>query len=139
MRHFSKVGIIVIIIVLIIAGIIGWRYISIDREGDASERDMTRRADIRQIITAQEYYYNETSFERFYSSKDYPGSIGEFMPETPRDPRTGEAYGWIDNTEHPDKYCVYANLEAGGYLIGSHMMFGEEVTQKPLSLVDCEK
>ncbi|PIS17539.1 MAG: hypothetical protein COT59_00115 [Candidatus Nealsonbacteria bacterium CG09_land_8_20_14_0_10_42_14] len=88
----------------------------------ASARDATRKADMRQIITAQEMYYGEE--DQYYESTTYPSSISTYMPKTPTDPGSG-TYGWLDNltTAGNEQYfCAYAALEgtAGQYYVGSH-------------------
>ena len=73
-----------------------------------SARDSTRKADMRQIITAQEMYYGAE--DAYFTSASYPLAIGTYMPKTPSDPGTG-TYVWINNTTDAQKFCVYAILE----------------------------
>ena len=73
-----------------------------------SARDGVRKADMRQIITAQEMYYGAN--DAYFTSASYPTAIGTYMPKTPTDPGTG-TYVWIDNTADAQKFCAYATLE----------------------------
>src|SRR3989344_231102 len=65
----------------------------------ATARDATRKADMRQLITAQEMHYG--SADQYYESATYPGSISysgsTYMANTPEDPQTGVAYSTLDN------------------------------------------
>jgi len=74
----------------------------------SSARDATRKADMRQIITAQEMYYG--AYDVYYTSATYPGAIGTYMPKTPKDPGSG-TYVWANNTGDAQKFCAYATLE----------------------------
>ena len=73
-----------------------------------SARDATRKADMRQIITAQEMYYGAN--DAYYTSASYPSAIGTYMPKTPADPGSG-TYVWLNNTADAQKFCAYATLE----------------------------
>ena len=73
-----------------------------------SARDATRKADMRQLITAQEMYNGAN--DAYLTSATYPAAISTYMPKTPNDPGTG-AYVWINNTTDAQKFCVYATLE----------------------------
>lgn len=76
-----------------------------------SARDAVRKADMRQLISAQEIYYGDNS--AFFASSTYPTNIGTAMPTTPKDPRNVSPYIYnaIDNTADTQKFCYYANLE----------------------------
>ena len=73
-----------------------------------SARDATRKADMRQIITAQEMYYGAN--DEYFTAASYPAAIGTYMPKTPSDPGTG-SYIWINNGADAQKFCAYAILE----------------------------
>ncbi len=73
-----------------------------------SARDTTRKADMRQIITAQEMYYGAN--DAYYTATSYPTAIGTYMPKTPTDPGTG-TYVWVNNSSDSSKFCAYATLE----------------------------
>jgi len=105
-----------------------------------SARDATRKADMRQLITAQEMY-NGTN-DVYYPSATYPDAIGTFMPNTPNDPQTSAAYGNISNAGvgNEQYFCYYATLEAGGvncavYTASHAGNFCKTVA--PTSLTDC--
>jgi prepilin-type N-terminal cleavage/methylation domain-containing protein len=81
-----------------------------------SARDATRKADMRQLITAQEMYNGNN--DAYKTSATYPASIADtnntYMATTPKDPSSGTAYGNIDNSTANQKFCYYATLESGG-------------------------
>src|SRR3989344_3064429 len=91
-----------------------------------SARNATRKADLRQIISAMELYYNAN--DTFVPSATYPGSIGSFMVKTPVDPTNSGAniYNWVDNTatgaNDNQKFCVWTPLEGtpAKWLTASH-------------------
>lgn len=99
-------------------------------------RNAVRRADMRQIVTAQEMYYGEN--DTYYTSLSYPSRIGFYMVETPTDPADEGPYGWIDNMGNNQKFCAYADLEKDGFYVATHGGNGEVVTE-PRALSDCEK
>ena len=75
-----------------------------------SARDATRKADMRQLISAQEMYYGENDAYLTDAGPALPAAIGTYMPKTPSDPGTG-TYVWINNTTDAQKFCIYATLE----------------------------
>lgn len=85
-----------------------------------SARDATRKADMRQIITAQEMYYGANDAYYTNSGATWPTAISTYMPKTPTDPGTGTPYVWINNTGDAQKFCAYATIEAGGYYTASN-------------------
>ena len=80
-----------------------------------SARDATRKADMRQFVTAQEMYYGAN--DHYYSSDGttFPTSIGDtnatYMVKTPSDPGSG-AYVWVNNTGNTQQFCIYTTLES---------------------------
>ena len=87
----------------------------------ASARDTTRKADMRQLVTAQEMYYGTN--DAYFISATLPTSIFDgsatYMVKLPSDPGSG-TYVWINNTGDAQKFCAYATLESGGYYTASH-------------------
>lgn len=89
-------------------------------------RDARRMADINQIILALELDYSDD--EKYSQSATMPTKIptdtGKYLDSVPKDPK-GASYKWRDNslgaTTNCDNqsYCVYAELEEGGYFAGS--------------------
>ncbi|RLC34647.1 MAG: hypothetical protein DRZ76_02335 [Candidatus Nealsonbacteria bacterium] len=98
--------------------------------------DAARKADMRQIVIAQEMYYEMN--DQYYQSVNYPVSIPGFMTKMPKDPKTNGPYGWIDNTRDSQKFCAYADLEKNGYYVATHGGNGEIAT-KPRTISDCER
>lgn len=86
-----------------------------------SARNATRKADMRQVITAQEMYYGESDAYFTDAGATWPAAIGTFMPKTPTDPGTG-TYVWINNTSDDQKFCAYSTLETSptSYYVASH-------------------
>src|SRR3989338_5258781 len=74
-----------------------------------SARNATRKADMRQIISAQELYFNAND-AYLTTAGTWPTAIGTFMIKTPVDPGTG-AYVWTNNSADAQKFCAYATLE----------------------------
>lgn len=75
-----------------------------------SARDGVRKADMRQIITAQEMYYGANDAYYTDAGTTWPAAISTYMPKTPKDPGTG-TYVWVNNTSDAQKFCAYATLE----------------------------
>ncbi len=75
----------------------------------ASARDAKRQADIRQIATAMELYYNDNS--AYVAGSAMPTTIGTTLTHVPFDPKTQAAYGWVNNTADSQDFCVLAQLE----------------------------
>ena len=88
-----------------------------------SARDAVRKADMRQIISAQEMYYGTNDAYLTSSGAPFPAAISTYMPKTPSDPGTG-TYVWVSNTADDQKFCVYATLETPTapttYYVASH-------------------
>ena len=84
-----------------------------------SARDSRRKADMRQIITAQEMYYGALDAYYTNTGATWPTAISTYMTKTPTDPGTN-TYVWINNTTDAQKFCAYATIEAGGYYTASH-------------------
>lgn len=80
-------------------------------------RDLSREADMREIVLVQELYYGANG--AYLTSISWPLRIGEFMTETPTDPGGG-SYIWVNNIGSPQKFCAYAILEEGGWYTASH-------------------
>ena len=77
-----------------------------------SARDATRKADMRQIITAQEMYYGNEDVYFPFAGPALPTAISTYMPRTPSDPGSG-TYVWISNVApaNDSSFCAYAILE----------------------------
>ena len=76
-----------------------------------SARNATRKADMRQIVSAEELYFNASDAFSTAAGPALPSAIGAFMIKTPSDPGTGTPYVWINNTADATKFCAYATLE----------------------------
>lgn len=74
-----------------------------------SARDAVRKADMRQIVTAQQLYLGENN-DVFFTSASWPTAIGTYMVKVPTDPGSN-TYVWKDNMLDNQKFCAYATLE----------------------------
>ncbi len=106
-----------------------------------SARDATRKADMRQIVTAQEMYYGVGVggvTDLYFTSATWPTAIGSFMPKVPLDPG-GSTYVWVNNTGDNQKFCAYVILEAVSpttYYTASHVG-NFQCTDAVPTLADC--
>ncbi len=102
-------------------------------------RDATRQSDMRQIISAQEMYYDDESTYLTAASATGTPAITGYLRALD-DPLSTDHYGWIDNTgalsctetsynaAAGQWYCGYAALENVGscgtgevqYMVASH-------------------
>ena len=84
-----------------------------------------------------EMYYDKE--EKYLQSSSMPDEINDYLPDVPRDPKTGDPYEWIDNTGEGEdqKYCTWAELEAQDkYFCASHR--GTKLRDsEPTNLDDC--
>ncbi|MDO8470547.1 MAG: type II secretion system protein [bacterium] len=118
-RGFTLIELLVVIAIIgILAGVI---FISLSG-AKASARDARRESDIRQIVSAQGLYYNNNS--AYLITRAIPLSIGTFLTTVPIDPGPGSpSYGWVDNVEAFQDYCVYATLEKASPTGGNKLIF----------------
>jgi len=83
-------------------------------------RDSRRKADMRQISTAMEMCYDDSSCgdggEAYWDGGSMPTAIGTYLTIMPTDPQgSSNSYVWVTNTGvDVQTYCVYASLEQGG-------------------------
>ncbi len=112
-----------------------------------SARNATRKADMRQIVSGQELFYNEC--DKFMTSATLPTSITSsaanckagastvYMAKFPTDSAgTATPYIWLDNTAagNDQKFCVYATLEnPTKYYTASHAGNSESATVPTLA------
>jgi prepilin-type N-terminal cleavage/methylation domain-containing protein len=71
-------------------------------------RDAKRQSDIRQILTAQEVYYDANN-AAYYATGSLSGgipAIGTYFPAV-----TDANYTWLANSASTSYYCAYALLE----------------------------
>lgn len=116
MKLFSKKNkgftLIELLVVIAIIGILAGIVLVSLGGARTSARDARRQSDIRQIVTAQELFYNDNS--AYVASATMPVAIGTYLATAPKDPGTGTpAYNWEDNSAATGDYCVFALLEQG--------------------------
>lgn len=97
--------------------------------------DFIRIEDIAKIQTALVLYYHNNN-SKYFQSPVIPTSLGESMPEVPKDPKSG-IYGWLDNTPNDQKYCVWAKLEKRNLYFIASPCGRKEVTRLPITLNEC--
>jgi len=103
----------------------------------AKARDARRQSDIRQITLGMELDYSDDNLYSVISGSTAPVKIpcdnppecnapedGQYLDPVPQDP-LGTSYRWIDNVNtlstscSSQIYCVYTQLEEGGWFAGS--------------------
>lgn len=99
--------------------------------------DGVRKSDMQQIVSAMQAYYGENGVYPAYAS--YPDAVGAYLARTPRDPRTGGPYGWIDNSENGGRFCAYAALGTSPVTYYTASPEGTGVVNNPpASLEECK-
>lgn len=103
----------------------------------AKARDARRQSDIRQMTLAMELDYSDDErYSQIAGSSVFTkipctnpplcngADDGKYLDPTPKDPQGG-SYTWIDNVNtlttncSSQSYCVYTQLEEGGWFAGS--------------------
>ena len=142
-KGFTLIELLVVIAIIgILAGIV---LVSLGG-ARAKARDAKRQADIRQIAAAQEMvmsddeqYMEWTLVDGCITNADIRNAAGTvYLSPFPRDPQhPTRCYKGINDTATPrTKYCVYAELEGGGYFVASHAGVGTK-TSAPNTVDDC--
>lgn len=145
-KAFTLIELLVVIAIIgILAGIV---LVSLSGTR-ARARDAKRQADIRQIYTAMQLAYDDSSDEcggqdRYFTSQTMPQKIcpitGQYLSSVPTDPLTNQNYTWLDNSSCPDPgahFCVYARLETTGKYFAASEKGVTELDQEPTNGCAC--
>jgi len=128
--------ILIVLVVIAVIGILAGMVLVSMNGARLKARDTRREADMRQLISAQELYYNSNNAYLTCSTtggdcigkiNNYPAAIGTYLTPTPIDPSndgsvcgTNYTYCGFDNTvDFGTDFCYFAKLEGGGYYIAS--------------------
>lgn len=130
LRNSKGFTLIELLVVIAIIGVLASIVLVSMGGARASARDATRKADMRQIISAQEVFYNEC--DKFLSQAAIPTSIAStvanckagitgttYMAKVPKDPGSN-TYAWVDNSGDAQKFCMWVALESGKWYTATH-------------------
>lgn len=111
-KWFTLVELLVVITIIgLLASIVT---ISV-QQGRVGAREAKRKADIKQVQTALELCYPDPACgagnDQYPVFTSDPGSIGNYMVQTPQDPSADQSYTWNSGAR---SYCVTAQLEEEG-------------------------
>ena len=108
-------------------------------------RDSRRKADMRQVSTAMEMCYDDSSCGAAEAYLTHNGvgvqipAIGTYLGAI-SDPQSTESYAWVDNTGDDQSYCAYASLEQGSGTNPKFCASEDGVTEADMAtptLADC--
>lgn len=115
-RGFTLIELLVVIAII---GLLSSVVLASLNTARTKSRDARRLSDIRQIQTALELIFDDTS------PPEYPDALsslatGNYIPSTPIDPRTGTAY-YYDNLTNADGACAIATGACTNYVLGANL------------------
>ncbi len=106
-------------------------------------RDSRRKADMRQMSTAMEMCYDDSSCgdseDAYVISTNMPTAIGTYLTVAPKDPQ-GSSYGWVNNSANNQTYCVFSTLEQSSGTNPKFCASEDGVAEKDMAtptLADC--
>ncbi|MBM3257639.1 MAG: zinc-ribbon domain-containing protein [Candidatus Nealsonbacteria bacterium] len=123
-RKLLVIGIVIPILYILAYFLIIGSIFTVSMSGAREKaRDAQRQSDIRQISLAMEMYYDENG--AYATAKNMDGLKNQglelYLVTIPKDPLNDEDYSYyfINNTSDSQRYCVYAELEGGGFFTAS--------------------
>jgi prepilin-type N-terminal cleavage/methylation domain-containing protein len=131
-----------LLVVIAIIGILATIVLVSLNTARVKARDARRSSDMHQIALAMEMCYDDSTCgggtSKYLTSAAMPTAISTFMTVVPKDPQTGNAYGWISNASDDQSYCTYATLEVSGAgVIVSNKNGTKSAATAPASMAAC--
>lgn len=116
-RGFTLVELLVVIAII---GILSSLSVVSLNSARQRARDAQRRADLRQVYTALQLYFDVQNAFPDMSAAGWWSQISPYLLTQPVDPQTKLAYTAMDNSLALTQYCLYAKLETEAiYLIST--------------------
>ncbi len=140
-KGFTLIELLVVVAIIGLLSSIVLVYLGPARE---KARDAQRKSDIRQVNTAMEMCYDDSSCgdggEAYWDGASIPTAIGSYLTVVPTDPQ-GSSYGWVSNAgTNVQTYCMYASLEQGDGTNPKFCASEDGVAEKDMAtptLADC--
>lgn len=101
-------------------------------------RDTQRRADLRQVYTALQLYYDSQPTVTYPDMSDpaWWSALNPYLLTQPVDPKTKAAYTSLDNSGALQQFCIYGALEAeAGVIISTERGLRLRATVPELGLL----
>ena len=115
-RGFTLIELLVVIAII---GLLSSVVLSSLNSARSKSRDARRLGDLKQLQTALELIFDDTS------PPEYPDALtslssGDYIPALPTDPRTGSAYLY-DNLSSANAACAIASGACTSYILGANL------------------
>lgn len=113
MRRGRGFTLVELLIVIVVVGILAILIIPSLASGPARARDSQRKADLRNLKTALESYFNDNNAYPANLAVLEQGSV-PYIKTVPTDPKTKQSYIYITTGNPPNSYVLQAQLENKG-------------------------